>query len=305
MWLPAEAPREPQAPAGSSVFGAEPRRWAQPTSSHSPSGNTWLGQDPPGSSPSSWAAAGLILTPEQLLSGAQGLLASRVEERQTQAPVHMLPPALSSAPLPNLSHGSSAAFLLPFLAANTSTVGHGPTERPSRAPAPQSLQLLQHQGEPLHSNIRNIPRPPPVPPTALSALSQPEPTPTPGNHHPIPRPRHGGPQAGGRQRRAGPVEHPTSHSQVGGAAVPGEVPTRSSGELTLGWLDALRSPQCQTQQMLGDPSLLCWGPEPWRDGKAWVRQGQSGQLLLLVPSMLPSPVPSGHQHAAGQSCWSP
>lgn len=256
MWLPAEAPREPQAPAGSSVLGAEPRRWAQPTSSHSPSGNTWLGQDPPGSSPSSRAAAGLILTPEQLLSGAQGLLASRVEERQTQAPAHMLPPALSSAPLPNLSQCTAALQ---------------PSSRPSLLPTPPPWDMGPWNGpaEPLHdkassrsstkgshSNIRNIPRPPPVPPTVLSALSQPEPTPTPGNHHPIPRPRYGGPQAGGRQRRAGPVEHPTSHSQAGGAAVPGEVPTRSSRELTLGWLDALRSPQCQTQQMLGDPSLL-------------------------------------------------
>lgn len=44
----------------SSVLGAKPRGWAQPTSSRAPSGNTCLRQDPPGSSSSSR----LILAPD-------------------------------------------------------------------------------------------------------------------------------------------------------------------------------------------------------------------------------------------------
>lgn len=60
MWIQAQAPLGALTPKGSSVLGAKPRGWAQPTSSHAPSGNTCLGKDPPGSSSSSR----LILAPD-------------------------------------------------------------------------------------------------------------------------------------------------------------------------------------------------------------------------------------------------
>lgn len=119
---------------GSSVLGAKPRGWAQPTSSHAPPGNTWLGQDPP---------RVLSLLPgccrthpqprEQLLSGAPGArlpLDGVKTDSGNRAPAH------ASASSPELrastQPGPSARRLPSFPPGPSSTPSPPPLETSPR-----------------------------------------------------------------------------------------------------------------------------------------------------------------------------
>lgn len=163
----------------------------------SPGAGAAILPDTPGSTPALDASAPGDPTPGPCSSSSRSPghivpLGSALSLTAFWQTTHML-----SSPKRHFSEGTDAPRSCPKPQTCLGKLSHHkasgpPSDKGSRSasPTPQTLR----------PSLRNVPRPPML----LSALSQPEPTLTPGNHHPVPRQRPTAPRgsAGGRQTAA-------------------------------------------------------------------------------------------------------